>query len=157
MKLRWAALGLVLAFSVTAPGTAAAQTSTKGGPAKVPGSGSELGQNSPNPFTTDTKIPFTVGDYPTCSDPNRVYHVTIRIYNIISQPVAFPVLQGGSGSVAEGTPMDKVDLPCGQYSAYWDAKNTKTGQQVSAGVYLYRMEVDGRPATKKMYYSGTAK
>jgi hypothetical protein len=153
MKLRWAALFAVLALSALAPEVSAAQSS-KGGPAKIPGSGSELGQNGPNPFTTDTKIPFTVGDYPTCSDPNRVYRVSLRIYNIISQLVAVPVLQGGSGSVAEGTPVDKIELSCGQYSAYWDAKNSKTGQQVSTGVYLYRLEVDGRPATKKMYFSG---
>jgi len=150
---RWAALVTVLAFSALAPRMSAAQ-SNPSGPAKVPGSGSELGQNSPNPFTVDTKIPFTLGDYPTCSDQSRVYHVTLKIYNIISQLVAIPVLQGGAGSVADGAPLDDVELPCGQYTAYWDAKNTKTGQQVPKGVYLYRLEVDGKPATKKMYFSG---
>lgn len=153
MKLRWAALTIVLACSAFAPNMAAAQSGSSGGTAKVSGSGSELGQNTPNPFTTDTKIPFTVGDYPTCSDPSRTYRVSLRIYNIISQLVAVPVMQGGTESVADGAPLDKVELSCGEYTAYWDAKNSKTGQTVYPGVYLYRLEVDGHPVTKKMYFS----
>jgi hypothetical protein len=151
MKLRWAALGTVIALSALAPRFLMAQGSTSSpGASKERGSGSELGQNSPNPFTTETRIPFTVGDYPACSNPDRTYRISLRIYNILSQPVAVPVLQGGSGSVAEGTPLENVQLSCGQYAAYWDAKNAKTGQQVTPGVYLYRLEVDGRRVTKKM-------
>jgi hypothetical protein len=63
-------------------------------------------------------------------------------------------MQGGTESVADGAPMDKVELTCGSYTAYWDAKNSKTRQEVASGVYLYRLDVDGKPATKKMYYSG---
>jgi len=116
-------------------------------------SGSELGQNTPNPFPTETKIPFTVGDYPACTDPSRVYRVTLRIYNILAQPVAVPILQGGSGSVADGTPLQNVELPCGQYTAYWDGKNAKTSADSPPGIYLYNLEVDKRRIGRKMLKS----
>ncbi|HEV2644164.1 MAG TPA: hypothetical protein VGT98_15735 [Candidatus Elarobacter sp.] len=148
MKLRWTALLGVLVFSALAPRVAAAQATNPGGPNR--GSGSELGQNSPNPFTSETRIPFTVGDYPACTDPSHVYRVSLRIYNILSQLVAVPVVQGGTGSVADGAPLESVELSCGQYTAYWDAKYSRTGQDAPPGIYLYRLELDGRPVTKKM-------
>ena len=149
MKWRWAALVGVLALGALAPRSEAQATSP--GPGR--GSGSELGQNSPNPFVSETRIPFTLGDYPTCSDPSRVYRVSLRIYNILSQLVAVPVLQGGTGSVAGGAPLENVELACGQYLGYWDAKNSKSGQDAGPGIYLYRLEIDGRPVTKKMIHS----
>jgi hypothetical protein len=155
MKQRWAALATVVALIALAPRFAGAQASSPVvGATKESGSGSELGQNSPNPFTTDTKIPFIIGGYPACSDSNRVYRVSLRVYNILSQFVSVPVLQGGSGSVTEGTSLENLQLPCGQYMAYWDAKNSKTGQKVNQGMYLYRLEVNGRRVSKKMLYSG---
>lgn len=152
MKLRWAALAVVLASSALAPRSAVAQAGFPGANGDR-GSGSELGQNSPNPFLSETRIPFTLGDYPTCADPSRVYRISLRIYNILSQLVAVPVLQGGTGSVAGGAPLESVELSCGQYIAYWDAKISKTGQDAAAGIYLYRLEIDGRPVTKKMIHS----
>jgi hypothetical protein len=151
MRLRWAALAGVVAISALAPRSSAAQATLPGG--RDGGSGAVLGQNSPNPFTTETRIPFTVGDYPACSDPSRVYRVSLRVYNILSQLVAVPVLQGGSGSVAGGAPLENVELACGQYIAYWDAKNSRTGQDAAPGIYLYRLETDGRPVTKKMIHA----
>jgi hypothetical protein len=44
-------------------------------------------------------------------------------------------------------------LTCGQYTAYWDGKDAKTQQEVASGVYLYRLEVDGKPLVKKMLVS----
>ena len=151
MKLRWAALMSVLALSALAPRSAVAQSVLPSGE-RDRGSGSELGQNSPNPFVSETRLPFTLGDYPTCSDPGRVYRVSLRVYNILSQLVAVPVLQGGTGSVAGGAPLENVDLTCGQYTGYWDAKNSRTGQDAPPGIYLYRLEIDGRPVTKKMIH-----
>lgn len=152
MKLRWAALVVVLASSALAPRSAVAQAGGFPSAGQDRGSGSELGQNSPNPFVSETRIPFTLGDYPACSEPSRVYRISLRIYNILSQLVAVPVLQGGTGSVAGGAPLESVELSCGQYIAYWDAKNSKTGQDAAAGIYLYRLEIDGRPVTKKMIH-----
>jgi hypothetical protein len=151
MKQRWAAVLFAVVLSAYIPGIAAAQQHQGGTePKREKVSGSELRQNSPNPFTTETKIPFTVGDYPKCSDPSRVYRVSLRIYNILSQLVAVPVLQGGSGNVADGTPLQNVELTCGQYTAYWDAKHIKTKEDVAPGIYIYLLEVDKRPLTLKM-------
>ncbi len=149
MKLRWAALIGVLASSALAPRSATAQSSIPG-VGRDRGSDSELGQNSPNPFVSETRIPFMVGDYPACTDPGRTYRISLRVYNILSQLVAVPVLQGGAGSVAGGAPLESLEMSCGQYSGYWDAKNSRTGQDAPPGIYLYRLEIDGRPVTKKM-------
>ena len=37
-----------------------------------------------------------------------------------------------------------LSLTCNQYTAYWDGKDAKTQQEVASGVYLYRLEVDGK-------------
>jgi hypothetical protein len=150
MKVLWVAL--VLSLSAFAPGKLSAQgTSTHTG--RASGQGLELGQNYPNPLTLDTKIPFSIGDANGgCSDPSRLYRVTLRVYNVLAQPVAVPVLQVGSGN-AGGDPIDRLFLTCGQYTAYWDGKDTRTQSEVASGVYLYRLEVDGKPLVKKMLVS----
>lgn len=150
MKYLWVAL-VVLALSAIAPGSLSAQGTPTG---RGRGSGLELGQNYPNPVHPDTKIPFSIGDAGGgCSDASRLYRVSLRIFNVLAQPVSVPVLQTGSGSSAEGEPIDHLFLTCGQYTAYWDGKDSKTQQEVASGVYLYRLEVDGKPLVKKMLVS----
>ena len=151
MKHLWVAL-VVLALSAFMPGNLSAQgVSPQTGRAQ--GAGLELGQNYPNPFNLDTRIPFSVGGGAGCTDPSRLYRVSLRIFNVLAQPVAVPVLQSGSGNVAGGDVLDKLTLTCGQYTAYWDGTDSKTQQQVASGVYLYRLEVDGKPLVKKMLVS----
>jgi len=77
----------------------------------------------------------------------------LRIYNVLAQPVAVAVLQGGTGNVAGGEPLEKLTLTCDRYTAYWDGKDMRTQQEVASGVYLYRLEVDGKPLVKKMLVS----
>ena len=146
MKRVWGALGLVLALSVFMPRVAEAQTQD----GRERRNGATLGQNFPNPFNPETRIPFSVGDAPTCSDSNRQYRVSLKIYNVLSDVVATPVLQGGTSGVAGGQPLEKVSIPCGEYIAYWDGKVQATGREAASGVYLYRLEVDGVPLVKKM-------
>ena len=151
MKYLWVAL-MVLTFSAFMPGNVSAQgVSPQSG--KAQGAGLELGQNYPNPFNPETRIPFSVGGGAGCTDPSRLYRVSLRVYNVLAQPVAVPVLQGGSGNVAGGEALDKLTLTCGQYLAYWDGRDEKTQQDVASGVYLYRLEVDGKPLVKKMLVS----
>lgn len=154
MKHLWVAL-VVLALSAFMPGSSSAQGSSPQS-GKSRGSGLELGQNypnPPNPANPETRIPFSIGDGAGCSDPSRLYRVSLRIYNVLAQPVAMPVLQGGTGNVAGGDPIDRLFLTCGQYTAYWDGKDAKTQQEVAPGVYLYRLEVDGKALVKKMLVS----
>ena len=144
MKLRWAALAAVLALSALSPRLVAGQGMSTGGGQR----GSALGQNYPNPFNPTTTIPFKVGDPENCSDRSRLYRVTLRIYNVLAQLVAVPILQGTTN--AAGQPVENVSLSCGEYTAYWNGTYLRSNRQVASGVYLYRIEIDGRPEVKKM-------
>jgi len=148
MKQWWAALLVVLALCAFNPRYTAAQSTQQGG--RDQGAGAVLGQNYPNPFNPETTIPFSIGGAPGCPDPSRQFRVSLRIYNVLAQLVAVPVLQGGSAGVAGGQPLSNVLLTCGQYTAYWDGKYLENGREVASGVYMYRLEVDGKPLFRKM-------
>jgi hypothetical protein len=111
-----------------------------------------LGQNYPNPFSPATRIPFAVGDPPGCSDAGRRYHVSLKVYNLLAQLVAIPVMAEGSiSSTPVGQPVQGLELPCGQYTAYWDGTGFNHNRAVASGLYLYRLEVNGKPiAARKM-------
>jgi hypothetical protein len=148
MKHRWAALVMVLALGVFMPRVSAAQQTGSGQGGIVSRPGMTLGQNYPNPFNPETWIPFSVGldgsSPGTCADPSRQHKVTLRIYNVLAQVVAIPVLQGGSSGVAGGQPIENLLLTCSQYVAYWDGKYRNTGREAASGVYIIRLEVDGK-------------
>jgi len=148
MTLRWAARVLVLALCALAARSAAAQATQQS--SRDPVSGSTLGQNYPNPVTHETTIPFSIGGSPECSDAGRQFRVSLKVYNVLAQLVGTPVLQGGSSSVAGGQPLSNVLLTCGQYTAYWDGKYMANGREVASGVYMYRLEIDGKAVFRKM-------
>lgn len=142
MRFRWAALAAVLTL-ILSPQLGTAQSST--GTAKRPAV--TLGQNFPNPFNPETRIPFEIG----CSnDQSQQFKVSVRVYNLLAQFVAVPVLQGGTGSVAGGVPLENVLLTCGQYTAYWNGNYRNTTNEVASGIYMYVIEVDGLRIVKKM-------
>lgn len=148
MKSGWAARWFVLACFAFLPRFVEAQSSQRSRVDAV--TGSSLGQNYPNPVTTETTIPFAIGGAPDCPDPSRRYRVTLRVYNMLAQLVAIPVLQGGSSGAGGGEPVRELVLTCGQYTAYWDGKHSGSGRDATSGMYLYRLEVDGRPLIGKM-------
>lgn len=145
MRFRWAAAAALTLFLT--PQLATAQGSTQG-QGKRPAV--SLGQNFPNPFNPETRIPFVVGDFPTCSDGGRQYKVSLRVYNLLAQLAAVPVLQGGTGNVAGGQQLENVLLTCGQYTAYWNGMYRSTSTEVASGIYMYALEVDGQRVVKKM-------
>lgn len=148
MKHLWRALVLVLAVSAFMPSRSGAQGLPT--PAGQHGTGMALGQNYPNPFTQDTRIPFVVGEAQGCTDTGRLHRVTLRIYNLLAQLVAVPTLQSGSGNGAGGEAVENLSLTCSDYIAYWDGKYSQTGEDVASGIYLYKLEVDGKVLVKKM-------
>ncbi len=149
MKHLWRALGFALVFSAFMPGRSAAQgTSTQTG--RGQGAGLELGQNYPNPVSQETRIPFVIGEPQGCTDSGRLHRASLRIYNLLAQLIAVPVLQGGAGNVAGGEPVENLLLTCSQYLAFWDGKYSQTSENVASGIYLYRLEVDGKVLVKKM-------
>ena len=148
MKQLCRALFLVLVIGAFMPSRSAAQgiqTQNPGGQ----GAGLQLNQNYPNPVTLDTHIPFVVGDAQGCADPGRQYRVTLKVYNLLAQQVAVAVLQGGVGNAAGGESLENQLLTCGSYLAYWDGKY-QTGDDVASGIYLFRLDVDGKVLVKKM-------
>lgn len=109
-----------------------------------------LGQNIPNPVASDARIPFTIGDAATCANAPRTYRVSLRLYNLLSQVVAVPVVQAGPNGPAGNLPMENVTLACGSYVAYWDGRYLSTGALAAPGIYLYRLEVEGASRVMKL-------
>jgi hypothetical protein len=138
---RWAALALVLALWCLAPGSAAGQSAQPDQQPRGRKSGI-LGQNYPNPFNPETNIPFSLA----CDEAGGGdFVVSLRIYNVLAQLVAVPVMLGGSDAV------DNVRLSCGDYVAYWDGKVRGSGREATPGIYIYELVVDGERSAKKMY------
>jgi len=109
----------------------------------------ELKQNYPNPFNPATTIPFTLSGE-LFANGHRP-KVSLKIYNVLAQLVAVPILQG------TGEDLDNLELTCSTagsspcaFNAYWDGKVLKTDRDAASGVYIYQLIVDGRRFTRKM-------
>ena len=81
-------------------------------------------ENYPNPFNPGTTIEYSVPDY---SD-SRTTHVSLKIYNILGQPVA--------------TLVDEMQTS-GLHHARWNSSGP-------SGVYIYRVQVGDWVVIKKM-------
>jgi len=86
-----------------------------------------LDQNYPNPFNARTMISYTLK---TDAD------VTLKIYNILGQEIK--------------TMVKKHQL-AGTYTITWDGKDSK-GNDVSSGIYFYRIKAGDFSAERKMTY-----
>jgi len=110
----------------------------------------ELKQNYPNPFNPATTIPFSLnGDL---FANNHRPKVSLKIYNVLAQLVAVPILQGTGDALTDlelTCATAGSSLPC-SYNAYWDGKVLNTDKEAASGVYIYQLIVDGRRFTKKM-------
>jgi hypothetical protein len=100
-----------------------------------------------NPFNPATTIPFSLSAE-LFAEGHRP-KVSLRVYNVLAQLVAVPILQGS------GERLENVELTCGDpagcsYAAYWDGTVLNTGQEAASGVYIYQLIVDGRRFTRKM-------
>ena len=112
-----------------------------------------LNQNDPNPFSRQTTIPFRIGDA-DCAPGTGHHVVTLRIYNILSQVVAFAALAdsttaGDSAATASRSPrpITNLTLACGDYVAQWDGlRSGHAGREAPAGVYMYQLLIDGHPS-----------
>lgn len=142
MYHRWAALTLVLALWCLAPESAAGQAAPAEQLQPRGRKAGTLGQNYPNPVNPETHIPFSLA----CAEGAATdFIVSVRIYNVLAQLVAVPVLQEG------GEPLENISLPCGEYVGYWDGKVRRTGREAPSGIYIYELVVDGERTAKKMF------
>jgi len=104
-----------------------------------------LGRNYPNPFNPETTIPFEL-DQSLFADGHQP-NVSLRIYNVLAQLIAIPILQGS------GEPLDAMQLEwngTGRYSAYWDGKIRDSDREAPSGIYVYQLIVDGQSFTERM-------
>jgi hypothetical protein len=139
MYHRWAALALVLALCAVPTKQAAGQQTTTQPRERKNGS---LGQNFPNPFNPETRIPFSVD---VCEGGVTTRVVTLKVYNVLGQVTAIPILEGAN------RPIEKLALVCGSYVAFWDGKVINSGREAASGVYTYVLEIDGQRTLKKAF------
>jgi hypothetical protein len=132
----------MVALGLAAVGAGDAVAQRAGPPPAV-----DLRQNYPNPFNPATTIPFVL-DGELFANGHRP-QVSLRIYNVLAQLVAVPILQGS------GERLDNVALSCTgpgscAFTAYWDGKVLNSDREAASGVYLYQLVVDGVRYTRKM-------
>ncbi len=85
----------------------------------------ELHQNVPNPFNPRTRISFSLPENS---------HVNIEIFNILGQKV---------------TTLADDDYAAGINDVIWDGRNSN-GENVSTGIYFYRLTTERFTQTKRM-------
>jgi hypothetical protein len=75
-------------------------------------------RTAPNPFTTTTRVAFSLP---------KAGHASLRLYDVAGRLVRT---------------LEDSDLPAGTYTRVWD-KKTDHGTTAMAGLYFYRLDVDG--------------
>ncbi|HSB53023.1 MAG TPA: hypothetical protein VLD58_01650, partial [Gemmatimonadales bacterium] len=104
----------------------------------------DLHENYPNPFFPSTTIPFVLG--PELCERGHQPLVSLKIYNVLVQVVAVPVLLNSNGERLDG-----LRLRCGSHEAYWDGKLLDgKNRELTQGVYYAQLTVDGERYTLKM-------
>ncbi|MEX0935662.1 MAG: hypothetical protein WD013_02075 [Gemmatimonadota bacterium] len=112
-------------------------------------SGFYLGRNFPNPFNSETRIPFDL--YEEAFPEGRPATATIRIYNILRQYVASPTAMGHPGG--DGVEIVNLEYSApGHYEAHWDGRD-RSGSYVASGVYIVELTVNGRSQVRRMFVS----
>ncbi len=152
--MSWRRFARLLAVCLAAalPGAGFAQTLVVPAqqPARLRPDGFDLGQSTPNPTAGETRFPFFVGNPPDCQDTKRQFRVTLRIYNLLAQEVAVATLAGAAGELEGARRLNGVLLTCRQYLGYWDGRVEGTQRDAPDGIYLLRLEVNGRAIVKKL-------
>ncbi|MBC8180739.1 T9SS type A sorting domain-containing protein [candidate division KSB1 bacterium] len=85
-----------------------------------------LYQNFPNPFNPKTEIRFKLP---------RSSNIVINIYNVLGEAICTLV---------------NAQYEQGHHKVVWNGKN-KFGNDVTSGIYLYKLEAGDFSRTKKMY------
>jgi len=88
----------------------------------------ELGQNYPNPFNPSTTIHYGLP---------KDGHVSLTIFNLLGEAIV--------------TLVDDEYQHEGYHTVIWDGRD-ELGDVVASGIYIYRMQVGGFGATKKLTF-----
>ncbi len=89
-------------------------------------------QNYPNPFNSQTTIKFVV---PATGASALRIHVSLSIYDISGKEVK--------------KILNYLEYTSGEHQARWDGRDGQ-GTDVSSGIYLYRLTINGQSLTRKM-------
>lgn len=128
---------LVAAAVLLFPATLRAQDPEEPLPS-IPSRGYRLEQNYPNPANPDTYIPFVLEESLFRDGEPPV--VTLRIVNMLRQPIATPRTTGRGRAVPV---QDLVVEAPGRIVAYWDGKDLN-GRRAPAGLYYCELIIEGR-------------
>jgi hypothetical protein len=131
-------LCLLVVSALLFPAMARAQDPEERVPA-IPSRGYRLEQNSPNPANPDTYIPFILEESLFRDGEPPV--VTLRIVNMLRQPIAIPQTTGRGRTVPI---QDLRYAEPGRKVAYWDGRDLN-GRRAPSGLYYCELVVDGRP------------
>ncbi|HUF76163.1 MAG TPA: hypothetical protein VMM35_07780 [Longimicrobiales bacterium] len=109
------------------------------------GNGFDLEQNYPNPFNPETTIPFVLRE-DLFATGARV-EVSMRIFNLLGQPVAFPVALSHPSGPVEVQGLEYTQP--GRYEGYWDGTD-QSGRPVASGIYFIQLTVNGESLSRRM-------
>lgn len=100
---------------------------------------------SPNPFESETRITFRLGD--ALIEAEGQIRVSMRIFNILHQLVAIPVAveNGTRGEPLENRVYDRSGL----FVAFWDGFD-RDGRRATAGPYFIELQVGDRTQVRKI-------
>lgn len=101
---------------------------------------------SPNPFESETRIAFRLGE--GLLDAEREVRVSMRIFNILHQLVAVPVTLDSDGRPGEPLEDRLYDGP-GLFTAFWDGVD-REGRRATAGPYFVELRVGDRTQVRKI-------
>lgn len=111
-----------------------------------------IGPQQNRSFNPATTIPFRVSGELFLKGHRPV--VSLRIYNVLAQLVAIPILRGTGkalDSLALSPPAESCPTTLGcKYNAYWDGYVANTGKTAGSGVYIYQLVIDGKRVTRKI-------
>lgn len=143
-------LVLLLARALISPGAFAQQTDSAALPGvQAPASevrGVALEQNFPNPFSTETRIPFVLGE--DLFEDDRPVVVSVRVFNVLRQLVAIPTAVDHPVMPGRRALELQYDQP-GRYMLLWDGRDSG-GEPVSSGIYFCQIVADGSSSVRKM-------
>lgn len=100
--------------------------------------GFELEANYPNPFNPETTIPFVLDEELFAT--GQPVRVTMQVFNLLTQPVAFPVAKQHPAGAVELRQLEYT-AP-GRHEAFWDGRD-RNGRQVASGIYWLQLTVNG--------------
>ncbi len=146
MEIRWPALRTLAAAFLTLALAPPAAGQDASAPSLLEPDQFSLQPAFPNPFATETRIPFILGEG-LFRDRSEV-EVTLRVYNLLHQPVSVPRLRLGGDR--RGRPVDGLRLrEPGSYEAVWDGTD-EDGDPVTPGPYFVQLSVGDRTQVRKL-------